>query len=53
MKYLAVITRISMITFFISLVLTIDNDDVTNKYLISAACVVTAAASLKLSSYQK
>ena len=42
-----------MITFFISLILSINNDDVTIKYLISAACVISAALSIKTSTYNK
>lgn len=42
-----------MITFFISLILSLDNDDITKKYLISAACVISAALSIKISSYHK
>lgn len=53
MKYLSVVTRISMIVLFMSLIFSIDNDDATKKYLISAACIVSAALTLKLNSYQK
>lgn len=53
MKYLSVITRVSMIVLFISLILSVENDNVTKKYLISAGCIIAAALTIKASSYQK
>ncbi|MFN5704571.1 MAG: hypothetical protein ACK45U_01825 [bacterium] len=53
MKYISIITRISMIVLFMSLILSIDNDDATKNYLISAACIISAALTLKLNSIQK
>jgi hypothetical protein len=39
-----------MIAFFFSLILTLFNENEHQKYLISAACIVTAALSLRLAS---
>lgn len=47
MKYLAIIFKISTIAFFICLMLTLFNDGQYQKYLFSAACIVTAALSIK------
>lgn len=42
-----------MIAFFMSLMLTLFEDNEHQKYLISAACIVTAALSMKITSLQK
>ena len=53
MKYLYIISRISLIVLFMSLILSMENDDVTKKYLISAGCIIAAALTMKLSSEHK